>query len=94
MANKKSAENLPGPGPGRPKGMPNKTTATLKEAILAAAEAVGNDGKGKNGLTGYLKHVASTDVKAFSYDRGDEQERRKLRSIQSMCLIFSSDRRL
>lgn len=54
------------PGPGRPKGSVNKTTATLKEAILAAGEAVGQDGNGRGGLTGYLKHVASTDVKAFS----------------------------
>ena len=63
---KKSAGNLPGPGPGRPKGMPNKTTATLKEAILLAAEAVGEDGKGKEGLKGYLVRVAKTDVKAFA----------------------------
>lgn len=63
MANKQTGNNA---GPGRPKGSPNKTTATLKEAILKAAEAVGHDGKGKDGLTGYLKHVASTDVKAFS----------------------------
>ena len=27
--------NLPGPGPGRPKGVPNKFTGELKEAILA-----------------------------------------------------------
>lgn len=51
---------------GRAKGTPNATTKTLKEAILLAAERVGNDGKGKDGLTGYLVHVASTDVKAFS----------------------------
>lgn len=29
------------PGPGRPKGIPNKTTALLKDAILKAAEAAG-----------------------------------------------------
>ena len=56
----------PAAGKGRQKGSVNKTTATLKEAILLAAERVGNDGKGKDGLTGYLVHVASTDVKAFS----------------------------
>jgi hypothetical protein len=33
-------------------------TRQLKEAILLAAEAVGEDGKGKNGLTGYLINVA------------------------------------
>jgi hypothetical protein len=30
------------PGPGRPKGIPNKTTALLKDAILRAAEAAGD----------------------------------------------------
>jgi hypothetical protein len=38
----------------------------LKEAILMAAELSGRDGKGKEGLTGYLRKVADTDVKAFS----------------------------
>ncbi len=63
---RKTANNLPGPGPGRPKGLPNKTTATLKEAILKAGELVGEDGKGKDGLTGYLVRVAKTDTKAFA----------------------------
>lgn len=30
------------PGPGRPKGSPNKTTAILKDAILQAASAAGD----------------------------------------------------
>lgn len=38
------------PGPGRPKGVPNKTTTLLKDAILLAAERAG----GKEGLVGYL----------------------------------------
>jgi hypothetical protein len=54
------------PGPGRPKGMPNKTTQTLKEAVLQAAELTGQDGQGKEGLVGYLRHVAATNVPAFS----------------------------
>lgn len=51
---------------GRRKGTPNKTTAVLKDAILLAAEEVGSDGAGKDGLTGYLRHVAKEDVKAFA----------------------------
>lgn len=53
-------------GPGRPRGLPNKTTTALKEAILAAAEEHGEDDNGKGGLTGYLRKVAREDVKAFS----------------------------
>jgi hypothetical protein len=42
------------PGPGRPKGLPNKMTTLLKDAILLAAEEAG----GKGGLVGYLKRQA------------------------------------
>lgn len=52
--------------PGRPKGVPNRTTTVLKDAILLAAGDVGEDGNGKDGLQGYLRMVAKTDVKAFS----------------------------
>lgn len=51
---------------GRQAGTPNKLTATVKEAVVLAAEQTGQDGKGKDGLIGYLKHVAATDVKAFA----------------------------
>lgn len=60
---KSRSANLTG---GSRKGRPNKTTSVLKEAILQAAEAVGADGKGKEGIIGYLKTVARKDVKAFS----------------------------
>lgn len=56
----------PAAGKGRKKGVPNKTTAVLKDAIILAAEAVGQDGSGAGGLTGYLVHVAKSDVKAFA----------------------------
>lgn len=39
------------PGPGRPKGLPNKNTSLLKDAILLAATNAG----GKDGLVGYLE---------------------------------------
>ena len=58
---KKSAANLPGPGPGRPKGVPNKTTALLKDAILQAAEKAGD----KDGLIGYLTVQAKANPGPF-----------------------------
>lgn len=45
MSVKETGENLIGkgkPGPGRPKGTPNKTTQLLKDAILKAATDAGN----------------------------------------------------
>ena len=36
--------NLPGPGPGRPKGVPNKFTGQLKEALLSAFNGAHPDG--------------------------------------------------
>jgi hypothetical protein len=49
------------PGPGRPKGVPNKTTALLKDAILKAAEEAGGD----NGLVGYLQLQAKENPGPF-----------------------------
>lgn len=63
MPNKQTRNNA---GPGRPKGSPNKTTALLKDAIIKAAEAVGEDGNGKGALTGYLTFLAKGEPKAFS----------------------------
>ena len=56
----------PNAGKGRPPGAVNKTTKTLRESILIAAEKSGGDMKGKDGLIGYLKRVADEDVKAFA----------------------------
>lgn len=52
--------------PGKPKGATNKTTQALKEAILKAAEDVGEDGTGKGGTVGYLTSLAKTEPKAFA----------------------------
>jgi hypothetical protein len=53
-------------GAGRKKGVPNKTTALLKDAIIKAAEAVGEDMQGKGKLTGYCKFLAKNEPKAFA----------------------------
>lgn len=63
---RKPARKPPNAGKGKPKGAVNKTTKVLREAILLAAELTGRDGKGKDGLVGYLRRVAQEDVKAFS----------------------------
>lgn len=58
---KKTGGNLKGPGPGRPKGLPNKTTTLLKDALLRAAEAAG----GKEGMIGYLTAQATENPGPF-----------------------------
>lgn len=58
---KKTKSNLPGAGPGRPKGSKNKTTALLKDAILQAADQAG----GKDGLIGYLQVQAKANPGPF-----------------------------
>jgi len=66
MATKKQeAVGLP-KSPGRPKGSANKTTALLKEAIIAAAEDVGEDGNGKAQLRGYCRFLARSEPRAFA----------------------------
>lgn len=52
------------PGPGRPKGSPNKTTALLKDAILTAAEKAGNK-VGSEGLVSYLEQQAQDNPAPF-----------------------------
>lgn len=52
---------------GRPKGTPNKTTALLKEAVIMAAEQVGNGLKArehKRGLVEFLKVQAAKENNA------------------------------
>jgi hypothetical protein len=50
---------------GRVEGEANKVTPILTDAILMAANAVGLDGKGKNGLVGYLNRIAMTQPRAM-----------------------------
>ena len=62
-----SAERRPpNAGKGRQRGVPNKTTTLLKEAILLAGEQHGEDGNGKGGLVGYCRHLAAEEPRAFA----------------------------
>jgi hypothetical protein len=56
----------PNPGKGRPRGTHNKIPLLLKECIIAAAEIHGRNGKGKDGLTGFLLNLAVKDLRAFA----------------------------
>lgn len=55
------------PGPGRPKGQPNKTTALLKDAILRAAELAGGEATvdSPGGMVAYLKKQAAENPGPF-----------------------------
>lgn len=67
MSEKKSAGIGKGtPGPGRKAGVPNKVTTVLREAVMLAAEKVGEDGEGKGGAVGYLCMLARSEPKAFA----------------------------
>jgi hypothetical protein len=51
---------------GRRKGVPNKSSTLLKQAILDAATLVGQDGKGRGGLTGYLQMLAVKEKAVYA----------------------------
>tara|TARA_R110000737_G_scaffold319063_1_gene330156 strand:+ start:153 stop:479 length:327 start_codon:yes stop_codon:yes gene_type:complete len=51
-------------GKGRKKGVPNKNTTLLKDAILMAAEKAGND-MGDNGMVSYLEFQATENPNGF-----------------------------
>ena len=59
--NKQRENNKPPKSRGRPKGVPNRTTTLLKDAILKAAEKAG----GKGGTVGYLTTQAKDNPVAF-----------------------------
>lgn len=51
---------------GRPKGSKNKIAVELKVAIMEATAMVGRDGKGKDGLHGYLMRLAIQHPKVYA----------------------------
>jgi len=52
-------------GRGRPPNSPNKLPKLLKDALLMAAELEGSDTKGRDGLVGFLRHVAQEELSTF-----------------------------
>lgn len=51
---------------GRPAGSHNKITTLLKDAIVMAANLVGADRRGKDGLVGYLVWLAKNEPRSFA----------------------------
>jgi hypothetical protein len=51
---------------GRKKGVPNRLTREIKEAIIAACEQHGSDGKGTGGLPGYLALLAKKERRSMA----------------------------
>ena len=51
---------------GRKRGTPNKATSEYREALFEVANQIGGDGKGKDGLRGYLKVIAVYHPEVFA----------------------------
>lgn len=45
---------------------PRKLNTTLKDAVITAAEIVGEDGKGRGALVGYVTMLARNEPKTFA----------------------------
>ena len=50
---------------GRKKGTPNRISADFKTAVLAVADRIGMDGKGKDGVVGYFGYIAERYPAAY-----------------------------
>lgn len=50
---------------GRTKGVKNRTSVLLKEAVILAAEMEGENQKGRDGLVGYLRVLARREPAIF-----------------------------
>src|SRR3982750_3654352 len=65
MAKKRSQDVLAPARGFKTKSIPKRTSKHLKEALLEAAERVGNDENGKDGLVGYCMFLAVHHPKVF-----------------------------
>lgn len=50
---------------GRKKGARNRLTREVAEAIIAAAEEIGSNGRGKGGVQGYMKFLGRREPRIF-----------------------------
>lgn len=73
-------------GKGRKKGVPNKTTALLKDAILKAAES----GGGPEGLVGYLEIQARENPGPFLALLGKVLPMQFAGAAEPIKIIYSS----
>lgn len=72
--------------------VPNRTTSAVAEAILSAAEQVGEDGRGENGLVGFLRKVAVTQPKTYAallgrvlpYQIAEEPPKKVFRTVEEI----------
>jgi len=60
------SDNQPKAKRGRPPGSLNKFTRDLREAIMEAAERLGGDGQGEDGVVGYLMWLGQAVPASFS----------------------------
>jgi hypothetical protein len=73
-------------GKGRKKGVPNKTTALLKDAILKAAESAG----GAEGLVGYLEIQARENPGPFLALLGKVLPLQFAGAVEPIKIIYSN----
>jgi hypothetical protein len=59
-----SKEHQPKRGPGRPKGARNYVTRNVLEALINAVNRFGEDGRGKDGLEGFLFKMCGEEPKS------------------------------
>ena len=82
--------NLPGPGPGRPKGVPNKFNGQLKEALLSAFNGAHPDGL----ASWVLQEAKANPTAAWRFRGGSSPSRRKAHWTPLLSFVMSMKPRI
>ena len=82
--------NLPGPGPGRPKGVPNKFNGQLKEALLSAFNGAHPDGL----ASWVLQEAKANPTAAWRFWGGSSPSRRKAHWTPLLSFVMSMKPRI